>query len=69
MLVVADVAAHTGGMGDIQGESDQRAMDWGKEYDPKGDGNGMDGAFNGEVVDAEFTALENNPSDETAETE
>ena len=60
MLVVADVDAHTGGMKDIEGESDQRAMNLGKEYDPNGDGNGMDGAFKGgEVVDVQ--AIEHKP--------
>lgn len=60
MLVVADVDAHTGGMKDIQGEADQRAMDLGKEYNAKGDGDGMDGAFKGgEVVDVQ--AIEHKP--------
>lgn len=60
MLVVADVDAHTGGMKDIEGESDQRAMNLGKEYNPNGDGDGMDGAFKGgEVVDIQ--AIEHKP--------
>lgn len=52
LLVVANAADHTGGMDEIKGESDQRAMDLGKEYDPNGDGEGMD---ENKVVDAEFT--------------
>lgn len=52
LLVVANPTDHTGGMDEIKGESDQRAMDLGKEYDPNGDGEGMD---EGNVVDAEFT--------------
>lgn len=52
LLVVANAADHTGGMDEIKGESDQRAMDLGKEYDPNGDGEGMD---EDHVADAEFT--------------
>lgn len=52
LLVVANPADHTGGMDEIKGESDQRAMDLGKEYNPNGDGDGMD---ENNVVDAEFT--------------
>ena len=60
LVVVANPDQHTGGMDDIAGESDQRAMDLGKEYDPNGDGNGMDGAFqDGEVVDVQ--AIEHMP--------
>lgn len=49
LVVVANAADHTGGMGEIQGEADQRAMDLGHEYHDN-DGGGMDG----EVVDAEW---------------
>lgn len=52
LLVVANPTDHTGGMDEIKGESDQRAMDLGKEYDPNGDGEGMD---EDRVVDATFT--------------
>jgi ribosome modulation factor len=38
LVVVANPAQHTGGMDEIKGESDQRAMDLGHEYDPNGDG-------------------------------
>lgn len=54
LLVVANAADHTGGMDEIKGESDQRAMDLGKEYDPNGDGNGMDDE---QVVNGEFTEV------------
>lgn len=57
LLVVANPEAHTGGMDEIRGESDQRGMDLGTEYDPNGDGNGMPG----DVVDAEFRGLPDVP--------
>ena len=50
LVVVASADDLTGGMGVVQGEADQRVMDLGHEYDPNGDGKGM----NGEIVDAEF---------------
>lgn len=43
LVVVANPAQHTGGMDAVTGEADQRAMDLGQEYDPNGDGKGMDG--------------------------
>jgi len=49
LIVVANAGDHILGMDEIQGEADQRAMDLGNEYDPKGDGKGMDG----NVVDAD----------------
>lgn len=52
LLVVANAADHTGGMNEIEGEADQRAMDLGHEYHDN-DGGGMDG----DVVDAEFEPL------------
>lgn len=54
LVVVANAADHTGGMNDVTGESDQRAMDLGHEYKPNSDGEGMD---DGDVVDAEFEPL------------
>lgn len=63
LIVVADPAKHTQGMGDVRGEADQRAMDLGHEYDQNGDGKGMDGAGDSNVVDAEFIALPNSPLD------
>lgn len=47
LVVVANAADHTGGMNDVTGEDDQRAMDLGHEYHDN-DGGGMDG----HVVDA-----------------
>ena len=49
LIVLANAEDHTGGMDDIQGEHDQRAMDLGREYTDN-DGDGMP---DGEVVDAE----------------
>lgn len=57
LVVVANAADHTGGMDEVKGESDQRAMDLGHEYHDN-DGGGMEGAGDGDdVVDAEFIAL------------
>lgn len=53
LVVVANAADHTGGMDEIQGENDQRAMDLGGEY-ADDDGGGMDD----DVVDAEVKTLE-----------
>ncbi len=53
LLVVAHSAQHTGGMDEIHGEADQRAMDLGREYDPNGDGEGM----GGNVIDGEARSL------------
>lgn len=66
LVVVANAADHTGGMDDIKGESDQRAMDLGHEYRDN-DGGGMDGT-NDDVIDGEPLALPSpdqvKPSDE-----
>ncbi|WP_322055834.1 DNA translocase FtsK [Burkholderia cenocepacia] len=54
LLVVANATAHTGGMDEIRGESDQRGLDLGREY-TDGDGDGMGGDKpDSDVVDAEF---------------
>lgn len=53
LVVVANAADHTQGMDEITGESDQRSMDLGHEYDPKGDGKGMGGT----VVEGEARGL------------
>ncbi|MDI3304889.1 MAG: DNA translocase FtsK [Burkholderia multivorans] len=55
LLVVANAAAHTGGMDEVRGESDQRGLDLGREYTDD-DGDGMDArhADGDDVVDAEF---------------
>lgn len=47
LVVVADAENHTGGMGEIKGDGDQRVMDLGHEYHDN-DGGGMDD----HVVDA-----------------
>jgi len=52
LVVVANAGDHLGGMDAVQGESDQRAMNLGNEYDPKGDGKGM-----GDTVDGEATTI------------
>lgn len=50
LVVVANAADHTGGMNDVTGEDDQRAMDLGHEYHDN-DGGGMDGGDGeGEVL-------------------
>lgn len=59
LVVVANPGDHTGGMDDVTGEADQRAMDLGHEYN-EDDGGGMDGG-EGAVVDAEFLAVEHQP--------
>ena len=57
LVVVANAADHTGGMNDVQGEDDQRAMDLGHEYHDN-DGGGMDGAANdGDVIEGEVLEL------------
>jgi ribosome modulation factor len=53
LVVVANAADHTGGMNDVQGEDDQRAMDLGHEYHDN-DGGGMD---DGEVIEGEVLGL------------
>ncbi|WP_231852653.1 cell division protein FtsK [Bordetella petrii] len=52
LIVVADSQTHTAGMGAVRGESDQRAMDLGKEYTDD-DGDDMPD----DVVDADFKEL------------
>lgn len=64
LIAVADAEDHMGDIAAVRGEDDQRAMDLGQEYDPKGDGKGMDEQTASDVVDAEFTevpALGNDP--------
>lgn len=55
LIVVANSADHTGGMDEVTGESDQRAMNLGKEYKPDGDGEGMPGT--GDIVEGEVLGL------------
>lgn len=54
LVVVANAADHTGGMNDITGEADQRAMDLGHEYHDN-DGGGMEDG--GEVIEGEVLGL------------
>lgn len=57
LVVVANAADHTGGMSDVQGEDDQRAMDLGHEYHDN-DGGGMDDqAGDGNVIEGEVLGL------------
>lgn len=66
LLVVAHSAQHTGGMDEIHGEADQRAMDLGHEYYDN-DGGGMENN-GGNVIDGEALGLpapgETTPTDE-----
>lgn len=59
LIIIASADAHTGGMDDVQGESDQRAMDLGKEYTDQ-DGGGMDD----DVIDVETKVIEHQPLQE-----
>jgi len=61
LIVVADAADYTSDMDGVKGESDQRAMDLGHEYDPQGDGKGMSEADRDVVVDAVVIAIGNDP--------
>lgn len=55
LVVVANAADHTGGMGDVTGENDQRGLDLGHEYKPNSDGEGM--PEGGTVIDDEVLGL------------
>jgi len=64
LLAAADAEDHMGEIAAVRGEPDQRAMDLGHEYDPKGDGKGMDGPEPGpgdDVSDARILALGDTP--------
>lgn len=68
LVIVAGASDHTGGMDEVRGESDQRAMDLGKEYTAEdGDGmngpTGLDGAGDG-VVDGNGLQIEHQPLQE-----
>ena len=55
LVVVANAADHTGGMNDVHGEDDQRAMDLGHEYHDN-DGGGMDD-IDGALIEREVLGL------------
>lgn len=57
LIVIADADEAVGGMDEVQGESDQRAMDLNREYTDE-DGDGMDDS---DVIDVEATAIEHQP--------
>lgn len=64
LLAVADAEDHMGEIAAVRGEPDQRAMDLGHEYDPNGDGKGMDDIEPGpgdDVSDARILALGDGP--------
>lgn len=70
LIALADAEAHMGEVAAVRGEPDQRAMDLGHEYDPDGDGNGMDGGQPGpgdDVSDARILSLTDGPLDSELE--
>lgn len=70
LLAVADAEDHMGEIAAVRGEPDQRAMDLGHEYDPNGDGNGMDSVEPGpgdDVSDARILSLTDGPLDSELE--
>lgn len=60
LIVIADADEAVGGMDEIQGESDQRAMDLNREYTDQ-DGDGMSDGTDDDVIDVEATAIEHQP--------
>ncbi len=70
LIALADAEAHMGEVAAVRGEEDQRAMDLGHEYDPNGDGKGMDGGQPGpgdDVSDARILSLTDGPLDSELE--
>ena len=70
LIALADAEAHMGEVAAVRGEEDKRAMDLGHEYDPKGDGKGMDGGQPGpgdDVSDARILSLTDGPLDSELE--
>jgi ribosome modulation factor len=59
LVAIADAEDHMGEIAAVQGEEDQRAMDLGQEYDPNGDGKGMDDDDG--VIDGAVLALPDSP--------
>lgn len=60
LIVIADADETVGGMDEIQGEDDQRAMNLNQEYTDQ-DGDGMDGQDDDDVIDVEAVAIEHQP--------
>lgn len=60
LIALADAEDHMGDIAAVLGEEDQRTMDLGHEYDPNGDGNGMDGPWD-DVSDATVLAIGDDP--------
>lgn len=56
LVVVSGAKDYTGGMNEVQGENDQRAMDLGHEYH-QNDGGGMDGASDVDTDTGEIKGL------------
>ncbi|WGS53532.1 cell division protein FtsK [Paraburkholderia sp. D15] len=67
LVVVAGAADHTAGMDEVRGESDQRAMDLGKEYTSE-DGDGMNGPTGDGVVDGNGLQIDHQPLQEELDT-
>lgn len=70
LIALADAEAHMGEVAAVRGEEDQRAMDLGHEYDPNGDGKGMEGGQPGpgdDVSDARILSLTDGPLDSELE--
>ena len=63
LVVVASAEDHTGGMDEVRGETDQRAMDLGTEY-TSDDGDGMNGPTGDGVVDGNGLQIEHQPLQE-----
>lgn len=62
LIALADAEDHMGDIAAVRGEEDQRAMDLGHEYDPNGDGKGMDKPWDEDgVVDADVLAIGDDP--------
>ena len=61
LIALADAEAHMGEIAAVRGEEDQRAMDLGHEYDPDGDGKGMEPGPGDDVSDARILTLGDGP--------
>lgn len=69
LIVIADSTENTGGMNDVKGEKDQRALDLGKEHE-EDDGGGMPEGGASSVIEGEARMLpapEVEPSEEELE--